>query len=253
MKKNSKLRDYRFCENSLREILPCLLQSAGAMAILAYFFYRSLWALPALVPVGIFYYRSLRERRRCRQVLALTLQFKETILSVSTSLLAGYAVENAFLESRQDIEMLYGKESFMYKELETIRRGIVMNVTLEDLLSDLGCRSGSEDLAEFAAVFAIAKRSGGNLSDIIRNTAELTMRRIESMQEIQTLLSGRKLEQSIMRCIPFVLILYISAGNPGYFDGLYHNFQGVLVMSGCLCLYLISWVMGDKIIDGIQV
>ena len=60
------------------------------------------------------------------------MQFKECLLAVANSLRTGYAVENAFLESREDIRLLFGERSVMYGELELIRRGMIVNITLED-------------------------------------------------------------------------------------------------------------------------
>ncbi len=178
-------------------------------------------------------------------------QFKECILSVAASLKAGYAVENAFLESRSDMRMLYGEDSMIYAELEGIRRGLVINITMEELLEDFAARSASDDIMQFAQVFIIAKKSGGNLSEIIQTTAVLIGRKIDAKQEIRTLLSGRQMEQTIMKLMPFGILLYIGVSYPGYFDTLYHNWQGVAIMTGCLAVYLAAYVIGDKILQKI--
>lgn len=75
---------------------------------------------------------------------------------MSNSLKAGYAVENAFLESREDIRMLYGERSVMYCELELIRRGMILNITLEELVEDLAERSGCDEIRQFSAVLSVA-------------------------------------------------------------------------------------------------
>lgn len=218
---------------------------------MAYFFYRSAWAIPPLAIVGIFFFRMESGQRleRCRE--ALNSQFKECILSVAASLKAGYAVENAFVESRGDMRLLYGEDSLIYAELEGVRRGLVINITLEELLCDLARRSASDDIMQFSQVFAIAKRSGGNLPEVMRTTAISIGRRIDAKQEMRTLLSGRQMEQTIMRLMPFGILLYIGNSYPGYFNTLYHNIQGIAIMTGCLVVYLIAYVMGDKIIQKI--
>lgn len=179
------------------------------------------------------------------------MQFKECILSVAASLRAGYAVENAFLESRSEIELIYGKGALIYEELEWIRRGLVINITLEEQLFELAERSGSEEIAQFATVFLTAKKNGGNLTEIIGATAELIGQRIDTKQEIQTMLSGRKMEQTIMKGMPFAVLFYIGIAYPGYFDMLYHNWQGVLIMTFCLAVYLAAYVLGEKILHRI--
>ncbi len=251
MKTSLKRRDYRRYEWNRREFAFAVARSATVVVFLAHFFYRSLWACLPLSAVGMLYFRLVTHKKRdqCRE--ELTLQFKECILSVATSLRAGYAVENAFLESRSDMELLYGKNSLIYEELELIRRGIVINITLEEQLFELADRSGCEELEQFATVFAIAKRNGGNLSEIIGTTAELIGQKVDARQELQTMLSGRRMEQTIMKLMPFCVLVYIGVSYPGYFDMLYHNWQGAAIMTGCLAVYLGAYVLGEKILNHI--
>lgn len=248
MKENSGRRDYRETGWTAGELIFALGRAALAVCILAYFFYRSVWAVLPLAAIGYLFFRmeEVKRREKCRE--ELTAQFKECILSVAASLRAGYAVENAFLESRSDMRLLYGENSMIYQELESIRRGLIINLTLEEQLIDLAERSGSEDILQFAQVLAIAKRGGGRLSEIIRSSAELIGRRIDARQEIQTLLSGRRMEQNIMKLMPFGILAYIGSSYPGYFAPLYHNLQGVAVMTVCLAVYLAAYVLGDRIL-----
>lgn len=251
MKTSSKRRDYHEYTWNRRELLFSVWKAGLIVIFLSYFFYRSLWACLPLSVIGILYFRMLKRKKgdHCRE--ELTLQFKECILSVAASLKAGYAVENAFLESRADMELLYGRDSFIYEELEWIRRGLVINITLEEQLFDLADRSGCEEISQFAMVFSIAKRNGGNLSEIIGTTADLIGQKLEARQEIQTMLSGRQMEQSLMRLIPFGVVGYISVSYPGYFDMLYHNWQGAAVMTGCLVIYLVAYWLGERIMKRI--
>lgn len=229
-----------------------IIESFLVVILLAYFFYKSLWAIPFLGIVGILFFRE-KECQKCENCIAeLTVQFKECILSVATSLKAGYAVENAFMESREDMRTLYGEGSLIYQELEIIRKGLVINISLEELLANLAKRSGSEEIVQFAQVFVIAKRNGGSMPEIIQSSTELIGRRIEARQEIRTLLSGRRMEQNVMKLMPFVILGYISVSYPGYFAPLYHNLQGILIMTGCLLLYLGAYVLGEKILKKIE-
>lgn len=222
------------------------------VCFLAYFFYRSFLAVLPLSIVGILFFRSLTVRKKERCVEELTIQFKECILSAAASLNAGYAVENAFMESRSDMCLLYGEDSLINQELELIRRGLVINIALEEQLMDLAERSGSEEIGQFAQIFSIAKRSGGSIPEIIRVSSELIGQKIDTEQEIQTLLSGRQMEQNIMKLMPFGILAYIGLSYPGYFDSLYHNWQGVAVMTGCLGIYLTAYVLGERIMSKIR-
>lgn len=251
MSESLSRRDYRKCLLSPKEWVMTVSKSILIVGLLAYFFYRSVWALLPLSVVGVLFFKLECERIANKAREELNGQFKECILSVAASLKAGYAVENAFVESRNDMKLLYGEEASIYVELEHIRRGLVINITLEELLTDLAVRSGSEDILQFARVFTIAKKSGGKLPEIIETTAQLIGRRIDAKQEIKTLLSGRQMEQNIMKLMPFGILLYIGSSYSGYFDSLYHNWQGVAIMTVCLVVYLSAYILGDKILQQI--
>lgn len=252
MKTSLKRRDYREYLWKPGERLLVVLRAVFVVLLLSYFFYRSLLAALPLALVGVLYYRMQKRKKikRCREELAE--QFKECILSVSASLRAGYAVENAFLESREDMRMLYGEQSIIYQELELIRRGLIINITLEDLLNDLAGRCDDQGIKQFTRIFIIAKRSGGNLTEVFQTTTGMIEQRINTGLEIRTMLSGRQMEQNVMKCMPFGILLYVGISNPGYFDSLYHNWQGMLIMTGCLCLYLAAYFAGDHILKKIE-
>jgi tight adherence protein B len=134
------------------------------------------------------------------------------------------------------------------QELNLMKRGLVLNQTLEELLWDFGRRSGVDEITEFAEVFSIAKRSGGNLGEVITQCAGQISHRTESEEEIQTLLSNKRLEQKIMNVMPFGILLYVESSNPTYFDMLYHNFSGVVIMTLCLAVYLAAYVLAERIL-----
>ena len=173
MKESLRQQDYHKVFQKRGDCIRLLAQTSGVVIFFAWFFYRSIWAVPLLFPLGILYFRRCVNRQCRKNRQELTMQFKECILSVANSLRSGYALENAFLESREDIRMLYGEHSAMYRELELIRRGMILNITLEELISDLADRSGIEEIEQFSAILNIAKRGGGNVTQIIRTTAEV--------------------------------------------------------------------------------
>lgn len=250
MERSSKRRDYRQYAFNRRELFTELVKGGGIVAFIAWFFYRSLWAAIPLSVLGIFYVRQRRRTKLQAGKSALLGQFKECILSVAASLRAGYAVENAFLESVEDMKMLFGEEAYICRELDWIRRGLIINIPLEELLLDLAKRSGLEELEDFSEVFSIAKRSGGNLPEIIRSSAELIGERVEAEEEIRTLLAERMLEQKIMNVMPFGILTYIGVSYGGYFDPLYHNLFGTVIMTACLAVYLTAFWLAGRILEG---
>ena len=76
--------------------------------------------------------------------------------------------------------------------------------------------------------------------------------KVETMQEMLTMLQGRRLEQNVMEIMPFGISLYIAAAYPGYFGTLYHNGMGIIVMTLCLAVYAGAYLLGEKILDRIE-
>lgn len=251
METSLKRQDYRkHCWKKWERLQTALL-CVAITGMLAYFFYRSFLAMIPLSGVGVIaFWKFARDKaERAREEMAV--QFRECILSVSASMRAGYSVENAFLECRQDMVLMYGENALICRELSFIKRGLNINISLEELLADVANRSGCNDIAQFAKVFSLAKRNGGNMAEIIRSSANQIGKQIELRQEIQTLLGGKKMELTVMKVMPFGILLYIDIGNPGYFASLYHNLTGVTIMTGCLGVYLGAYLLGERIMKGI--
>ena len=222
------------------------------VVLLSYFFYRSMLAVIPLSVVGYLYYKQKEKEMASGDVKQLESQFGEAIRGVDTALKAGYSVENAFIQSSKDMERQFGKDSFIHEELEAIRRGLVINITLEEMLTDLAKRSGSEAIEDFAKVFVIAKRYGGNMSEVISTSVETILLRIETGEEIRTAISGKKMEQNIMKIMPFGILTYVGLSSPGFFDPLYGNVTGIVLMTGLLAVYLTAYFLGDKILSGLE-
>ena len=238
--------DYIF---SRREWILYLAEGIFIVGIISYFFYQSFWAALLLSPVLIIFLKIKKRDLAKKRRMELNMQFKDAVLSVSANQRAGYSVENAFREAYQDMTMLYGKKSPICQEFSYIIKGLDNNITLERLLYDFGCRSHMPDILQFADVFLIAKRGGGNMTEIIAETANVIEQKITVDKEIQVLLSSKKMEQKIMNLIPFLIIFYISLTSKGFFDVLYHNVIGIAVMTVCLLIYLAAFIISRKLVE----
>ncbi len=225
-----------------------LVKGIGVAGFLAFFFYRSiLLFIPMLVPAGMLIWLDRKKAARSRDKRLLQ-QFGECILSVEGALKAGYAAENAFAESMKDMEMMYGADSEIMVELAQIRGGLVNNLPLERLLQEMGQRTQLAEIQEFAEIFAITKRNGGNLVDIIHMTAHNISSNFSMEEEINTLLASKRLEQKVMNFMPFLLVLYLQTTNPGYFDIFFRDFTGMVIMTVFLVWYMVAYGVSEYIL-----
>lgn len=219
----------------------------GILAIISYFFYRSIWAFFLFLPYLIYYFRKKKREKQEQQAELLRYQFKDGIMAVSAALNAGYSVENAFREGRKDLLLLYEKEEPIMREFQKIIRGLDANERLEKLLFDFAKRSGLEEVESFAEIFATAKEAGGDFSVIIRTTAERIAARMEVKREIKTMVAAKNFEQKIMSLVPFLIMFYVDLTSPGFFNVLYGNMMGIAIMTICLGVYLLSRYLAGRI------
>lgn len=217
--------------------------------VIGWLFYHSIIAIIIFFLFLKFFYEDKKKLLMDKRKKELNIQFKDAISDLSSALSAGYSIENAFVETYQDLLLVYSKDAYIMKELYNIVRKLQMNETIENLLEDLAKRSGDEDIKSFTEVFSIAKRSGGDFISIIDMTVDSISGKIEVKREIEVILSSKKLEQKIMNLIPIIIILYVGFTSKGFFNGLYKNAFGIIIMTICLGIYLFAYLLGRKIVD----
>lgn len=176
----------------------------------------------------------------------MKVQFKDALQSISSGLQAGYSVENAILEAQTDMRNMYGEKGLITKELENICVGLRLNLTAEELFLELAKRSGIEDIRQFGQIFAISKRTGGDLTSVLRICGENICEKIETEEEIRTTIAAKCFEGRIMDVVPCLIILYVDMTSPGFFDCLYHNAFGVIIMTVCLAIYLGAVLLSER-------
>lgn len=219
------------------------------MALLAYLFYRSVYAVPILSPLVIPVYRMEQKRKGRVRRQQLEQQFKDAMQAMTSALQAGYSVENAIRETYGDMVHMYGKNGMITQEFSYMAKGVRNNQTPEELMEDLAFRSGSEDMMEFGGLFGIAKRTGGNLTEILKSCGSTICDKLDTKKEIETVMAAKRLEGRIMDVVPCAIILYIDISSPGFFRCLYHNILGVIVMTVCLAAYLSAIGLSEKIMS----
>ena len=246
---SEQLTDYSVYHFTVREMLLYAAEGICISGLFAYVFFRSWIAFILLLPIAVVFMK--RKQIQCckKRKQAIALQFKELMGSIIAGLHAGYSIENAFINGYKDMSLLFGKQSLIVKELAHIIRNLRNNRNIEELLYEFGKRSQVDDIRDFSEIFRIAKRSGGDLTGMIQQTSQIISEKIEVGCRIDTIISSKRMEQSIMNMVPFGIILYIDFSSPGFFDILYHNFTGNIIMTVMTVLYFVSFFLAEKITD----
>ncbi len=243
------IEDYNEYQYSKKERYKYFIQGALIGGFVGYLFYANVFGILLLTPYGLHFVKKKKKELINNRKWQLNLEFRDGLLSVSSALNAGYSIENAFEQAVLDLKLMYQEDSLIVVEFESIVNQIRMNRTIEYILEDLAKRTDIEDISSFSAVFNTAKRTGGDLIKIIRNTGNNIGDKIEVKREIKTLISAKKIESKIMRIIPFGIIIYLRMFSPGFLDPLYNNIVGFLIMSIILMIYLFAYKMSENIMN----
>lgn len=224
------------------------LLALGMAGLIGWLYYQSLWALFLAGPLYPFILKIRREALFEKRQNELSIQFRDAISAVAAALNAGYSIENAWREALSEVRSLYGDNALMTVELRNLVGRLSMNEPIEDILGDFSARSGSEDIMSFCQVFLFAKRGGGDFIGIIRAAALRISRKNELMRTLTTDLASRRLEGRVMSIMPMGILLYMNISSPGYFEVMYHNVTGIIIMTVCLIAYAGVYMLSEKLL-----
>ncbi|WP_455717856.1 type II secretion system F family protein [Anaerosporobacter sp.] len=231
-----------------QEKIKCYIQGLIVVSLVLWIFYQSIISILICSPLTYFYVKY-QCKKKCRErKWELTLQFREGVQALVAALSTGYSVENAFVQAIKDLRLLYVDETMIIQEFEYIVYQIQMNIPAQNALEDFARRSTVDDIKNLSEVFAIAKRTGGDLVKILRSTSRMIGDKVEVTREIITMMSSKKFEANIMAVIPIGIILYMKISSPGFLDPLYHNIKGILVMTVSLVIYIVGFTLMNRIL-----
>lgn len=233
----------------MQDWIRSLCKNTVVLLGVGYLFYGVLWAgVPALLFLPKLARSDYEKEQRDKQE-RMGLAFREALQAMSAALHAGYAAENAVREAIRDLRTVYGDRAEIVCEFRRMWNEIQMQIPVEQVFKSFGERSGIPVIREFAIVFQTAKRSGGDLTAIMDNTASAIGEKLQVRQEIETILAAKKLEWKIMMLIPFGIIFYMRLSFPEFMGSMYGNPAGILVMTIALGLFLAARYMGERILD----
>lgn len=225
------------------------IQGIAIVAAVSYLFYNSWIAVLFLWPFILIYVLFRKKEALNKRIGRKTLEFSDGMQAVSFALNTGYSIENAFAEAVLELVLLYGEEASIVSEFRMIVNRIRRNENLEDIMDDYAHNANIDDISYFAEIFRYAKRSGGDIPAIIKQTVRIIHEKAEVQAQIDTIISGRRMEQRVMVCIPLGIVMYLKLTSQGFVDVLYGNIIGIIVMTLCLIVYAAAVFISVKIVD----
>ncbi len=229
---------------SLKEMIHYYAVSIPVLALIGYLFYGNL--IVAFIMAGLsFLFRKryvlyIYEKKKNE----LTMQFRDLVYSLSTSVGTGRPLAEALSEASLSLGLIYDKDSLICCWLSAAVHKIKeSNESVEMLFHEFAKQSEIEDIRVFADIYSISRKTGGDLIRVFTKTAEVLLDKGEIQKEIQSQISQKKFESRIISAMPLLLIAFLRITSPDYLSVMYETLAGRLLMSVALILLCLSCCM----------
>jgi tight adherence protein B len=73
--------------------------------------------------------------------------------------------------------------------------------------------------------------------------------KIETKNEIETIITAKKFESRILTCTPIVMVAMLSVASPDYMEPVFNTFIGAVVMTIAIIMFAIAFFISEKIMD----
>jgi len=173
-------------------------------------------------------------------------QFFDLLEAMSVSMRAGNPPSKAIGSAKEDLSLIYPDDSDIMTELEIIIGRFNNAVPLSEIFSDLAVRSGLEDIASFASVYATIEGKASRADEIVRETQQIIADKMEIEMEIDTMMTASKSEVNIMLLMPLVILGVIGYAGAGFMDSIYTTVVGRMVATGGLIMFIICFFLARK-------
>ena len=199
--------------------------------------------------IGCTYFMPIRTKQlHDKRKNELNVQFKSFLEALTISLSSGMNMNDSIQSVYKTLKDQYTEKGYIVREVEEMLAGINNNIPLEEMIMSLGDRSEIEDIRNFAIVFKMSFRTGGNLKDIVRRTSDIISSKIGIASEIETALSSNKSQFSIMMIIPVILMIMLKSMSSQFAQS-FTTIPGMIATTVAIGIFFLAYKLGEKIMD----
>lgn len=246
-KSGSAIPDYTVSPSGpLDHILAFLIGFVGGFAVFYIFYQILVLGIVGGLAAGFAnIFISARNATKKRMV-NLRVQFYDLLEAMSVAMRAGNPMFRALQSARDDLSMIYPESSDIMMEVSLIIDKFDNAVPLSEAFSDFAERSGLEDVASFASIYATIEGKSGRADEIVRETQQIIADKMAIEMEIDTMMTAAKSEVNIMLVMPLVILAVIAYAGAGFMDALYTTTLGRIVATAGLAVFVISFLLARK-------
>lgn len=169
-------------------------------------------------------------------------QLPDALGTMSNALRAGFSISQAF-ESVAESDMHPIADEFALF-LQQMRVGM----SFDDALASLEKRIASDDLALMVTSIDIARRTGGNLTEIFDSISNTIRARMRIERKVRTLTAQGRLQGLVVSLMPVALCVIMTMMKPGLMIPFLTSFGGIACLLVASLLVLAGWIIIRKIV-----
>ena len=169
-------------------------------------------------------------------------QLTDALGTMSNALRAGFSISQAF-ESVAEADLHPISDEFALL-LQQLRVGM----SFDDALASLENRIGSDDLSLVVTAIDIARKTGGNLTEIFDRISETIRSRMRIERKVRTLTAQGRLQGLIVSLMPFLLCIVMTVMKPGLMIPFLTSLHGICCLAVASVMVLVGWIVIRKIV-----
>lgn len=165
-------------------------------------------------------------------------QFPEALDFISRSLRAGHGLAASIGMAGDELPEPVGTE------LKLTFDEINFGIPFQEAMANLMARINSPDLTFFTVAVVIQRETGGNLTELLGNLAQLIRDRVKLKGKVRVLASEGRFSGVLLGALPFVLSALLTSINPEYMSMLWKTPEGNnLIMTGLFMMIVGAFFM----------
>lgn len=196
--------------------------------------------IAAVVGFGARIFLNVRANKRRTKFAE---QLPDTLMILSSSLRAGYGVQQALNAVTEEAESPT-RDEFKRAVVETR-----IGRDLGDALEGIHGRIGNEDFLWVIRAIGINRELGGDLAEILDNVSDTIRDRAQVKAQVRSLTAEGRLSAYVLMALPVFVAGFIQLTNPGYIALLFSTTGGWAAIGFALVLMAVGGLWIRKIVN----
>ena len=173
--------------------------------------------------------------KRTKRLRTFEEAFPEALDLMARALKAGHAFATGLKMVADEMDEPVGPE--FRKTFDEQNFGL----PLKDALANLTVRIPVLDVRFFATAVMIQRETGGNLSEILENLAQVVRERFKILRQVRVYTAHGRLTGYVLLALPVFLAIALSFINPEHMNLLFHESLGHKMLAGTVVMQVIGY------------